>query len=104
VAELVPVTRPNGKVYRPRKAPRAQLVDNTDDREPYAWVFVLGTHDVESALPLAERVAASEGMQPDRDSAEKTWMRLAMRNGDRVYDIDSVRGAATVTFEVIERT
>ena len=96
------ITRPNGKVYKPRKAPRAQLVDNIDALGPYAWVFVLGTHDVELAHRLAEPVAAAEGMRADRESAEQTWMRLAMRNGDPVYDRDPVRGAATVTFGVID--
>lgn len=100
--DLVPVVRPDGRVYKPRKLPRAQVVQNVDDREPYAWVLVLGTHDVDRAHALAARVAAGEGMYADRATAERTWMRLAMRNGDPVYDRDPVRGAATVTFVVTD--
>jgi hypothetical protein len=102
MAELVEITRPNGKVYRPRKEPRAQLVDNADDCEPYAWIFVHGTHDMDRAWDLAQPEASRHGMVADRESAHQTWMRLAMRNGDPVYDIDPIRGTATVTFEVIE--
>lgn len=98
--DLVPVTRPNGKVYRPRKGPRGIRIDDWDarDDDPNAWVYVLGTHDVERAYQLAIKI--SYGVQ--RDTAEQCWLRQTMRDGDACFDYDDVRGAASVTFEVIE--
>lgn len=96
--ELVPVTRPDGRVYRPRKAPRAVEVDNPDGQgnEPGSYIYVLGTHDVARAYELASaRWRGVEGL-----TAEQTWLRLMMRDGDQVFDHDPVRGAAAVIFEV----
>ncbi len=98
MGELVAVTRPDGRIYKPRKGPRAVLVDNPDDmRSPFGWVFVLGTHDVDRAFELA--CTLGEGVE--RSSATLTWMRLAIRNHELFYDYDPVRGAATVSFEVV---
>lgn len=90
MAELVPVTRPNGKVYRPRKPPRAVPVE--DDRDG-STVYVLGTHDVERARALAQRVT-TVCPYPRAES----WHRLGMRNGDPYYVYDDVRGAPSLVF------
>lgn len=102
--ELAPVTRPDGRVYKPRKPPRGVLVEDHDARtgEPDAYVYVLGTHDVERAFQLATQIAATERLKADRDSAWQTWIRQTIRRGDPVFDVDLVRGAAAVVFEVTE--
>lgn len=100
----IEITRPDGRIYKPSKPPRGVLVDDSyaQPNEPTSYVYVLGTHDVNVAYELARQIAASEGMKADVHSAERTWLRLAMRNGERVYDHDPVKGAAAVTFEVID--
>lgn len=99
-APCLPVTRPNGKVYRPRKAPRAIQVDNTYARsdEADSFILVIGTHDTERAYALAFK--HWPGTQ--KDTASRTWVRETIRNGDPFIEHDDIRGAATVTFEVIE--
>lgn len=95
---LVEVVRPNGKIYRPRKPPRSIRIDDWDSEdEPNSWVYVLGTHDIERAWQLAQRVYGT-----DRDTAEQTWIRHTMRDNEHCYDLDDIRGAAAVTFEVWE--
>lgn len=100
MSDLVAVTRSNGKVYRPRKAPRAIQVDNT-----WAWedeadsvIVVLGTHDIERAFGLA----AKHWPGAQKETAHRTWVRETIRSGDRTIAYDPVRGAAAVTFDVIE--
>ncbi len=86
--DLVPVERPNGKVYRPRRLPRAVQVENRDDvYGPSGWLYVLGTHDVDRATRLAE----GHWEQVDLATAKQAWMRLTMRGGDHVYESDPVR-------------
>ncbi len=75
--QLVPVRRPNGKMYRPRRLPRAVEVDNAGGHS--GWIFVVGTHDVERAGRLAQQCYR----QVDLSTAEYSWMRLTMRDGDR---------------------
>lgn len=93
MADLVPVTRPNGNVYRPRKAPSAVEIWNDD--EGCVWVYVLRTHDIERAWNLA-----CGWMGAERDTAEPAWVRHVMRDGDHWYERDEVRGAPCVIFEV----
>lgn len=102
--ELASAVRPNGKVYRPRKPARGVFVEDHYARigEPDAYVYVLGTHDVERAHRLASQIAARERLKADRDSARLTWIRQTIRDGDPVFDVDEVRGAAAVVFEVAE--
>lgn len=92
--ELVPVTRPNGRVYRPRRAPRAVVVE-PDDFHVDEQVIVLGTHDEERARALAMRLRPV-----DPYPHEATWMRKAIRKGDPYYMVDEVRGAPALVFEV----
>ncbi len=97
---LVPVVRPNGKVYRPRNRPRAVRVEVEDWRSDYSEVVtVLGTHDVERARALALRLASDVSERP---LWGEQWYRLAIRNGDRVYVQDEVRGAPGLDFGVVD--
>lgn len=98
MSDLVPVTRPNGKIYRPRKPPRWIRIDDWDSEdEPNSWVYVLGTHDIDRAWQLAQGVYGA-----DRSTAEQCWIRHTMRDNEHCYDLDEIRGAAAVTFEVWE--
>lgn len=97
--ELVPVERPNGKTYRPRQLPRAVQVDNLDDvHGPSGWLYVIGTHDVDRAIRLAQ----GHWEPVDLSTAKLGWMRLTIRNGERWYESDPARGAATVIFTLID--
>lgn len=100
MTDLATVIRPNGKVYRPRKPPRAVEVDNTEGRwdEPTMLVYVLGTHDVERAHALALKLHHAA----DKDTAQLSWTRDVIRNHERVFEYDAEHGAATVIFGVIE--
>lgn len=94
VDELVPVVRPNGKVYHPRRPPVAIGVSGTvgyDDDVPF--VYVLRTHDVERARAFARPYVLPYLVEPRRE-----WVRLVMRNGDPVYENDEERGCPVVVF------
>lgn len=98
--QLVPVVRPNGKVYRPRRPPRAVRCDLDDPRSDLSEiVIVVGTHDVDRARALALRLAGDVSARP---LWGEQWYRVAIRNGDRVYVQDEVSGAPALDFGVIE--
>jgi hypothetical protein len=106
-----PVQRPNGKLYRPRAEPRAQLLGYPDD-DPDA-VVVLGTHDVPAAHVIAQQ-AVDEYIRDvfgttapdyaiDLVQAEQTWIREVPDGDDagymrRLYRHDPDRGRAAVRF------
>ncbi len=82
---LTPVTRPNGKIYQPRKGPIAYLLDNDDDwRAPCAQVLVVRTHDVARAHALALKLETV-----DPNPHPPTWFRLMLRSGGQVWVGDS---------------
>lgn len=91
---LPPITRPNGKLYRPRSL----RVVGWDDHSTYpeSWqVAVLGTHDIARA-----REEARHGYHcPHLINPETGWVRLGMRRGDPHWVYDEVRGAACVIFD-----
>lgn len=91
--ELLPIMRPNGKVYRPRKI-RTESWDNEED----TGVIVLGTHDVERAHLLAVEgcryfFGCQYAINPDVD-----WFRQGYQYGDPMWFRDDVRGSAGVMF------
>lgn len=95
---LVPVTRPNGKVYQPVKPPIAVGVDDVDGRTE---IYVLRTHNVDAAYALAQFEARRLDVgSVVRDSAELSWLRQTIRDGQRCYDSDRERGCPAVCFEV----
>lgn len=101
---LEPVTRPNGKVYTPRKAPVAQRLDWDDHSEVGPAVLVLRTHDVTRAHALAMKV---EKVEPVPSTV--SWFRLMMRNGEQEWLADSNpgswpadRGVPGVLFDVVD--
>lgn len=102
--DLVPVARPDGRIYQPVKAPRAYLVDDSyaAQNEPDGYVYVLGTHDVERAYNLAVHLAHRDGVAIDRETAHQTWIRQTIRDGDPFFETDPVRGAAAVSFDVVD--
>jgi hypothetical protein len=104
MTELSPITRPNGKVYRPRKI-RAIYCEN-DCAGRRDSVIVLGTHDVTVAMPIAigeARYRISSSTYLFDAVGEVGWWREAIERGERVVIYDDVRGAAGIRFEVEER-
>lgn len=65
------IQRPNGKTYRPRKAPSVQSYFTSDERE---CIVVLRTHDIPAALELAAEQIAS--LELDPSTAHTSWWRL----------------------------
>ncbi len=61
--------RPNGKTYRARKAPAAELVDTGDDMGVIVW----RTHDIDVAVALASRVWAWESGGPLPENVRPLW-------------------------------
>lgn len=59
---LTPVPRPDGRAYRPRKAPEALITGYDGDIE---GVIVLRTHDVDRARRLAVQVLTADVGGPD---------------------------------------
>jgi hypothetical protein len=91
--DLVPVTRPNGKTYRPRKPPRAYECE--DQRYGLSGVVVLGTHDIERAARLANGLLDEPvSLYPRR----REWLRDGMSSGERQWMQDEVHGAPCVVF------
>lgn len=97
MSRLQEVVRPDGRIYRPRKLPRAQMVE--DHLFERVFVYVLGTHDEQRAYSLASRLEAVEPLP----YGDPDWVRLSMRDGERVYVRDTVRGAPCIIFRVIDR-
>lgn len=94
--ELTAVVRPNGRTYRPRKPPRAFEIMNYDAwGEVPGWIYVIGTNDIATAYQLA----SGNWRGVDLGSAEQTWLRDTIRNGERCHEYDPVRGAPAVIFE-----
>lgn len=102
MTELIPITRPNGKVYRPRKIREIYCENDYGRRND---VFVLGTHDLLGAAgrAVAEaryRIGHSEFLLDA--VGEIGWWREMVQRGERVVISDEVRGAAGIRFEVEE--
>ena len=99
---LVPVTRPDGRVYRPRKI-IAYAVAGED--ELLSGVMVLGTHDVERARVLADRYAAWQlGEDCTAASPQAGWYREGYEAGRPMWLRDEKKGRAGVWFrDIAER-
>jgi hypothetical protein len=101
VTDLTPVTRPNGKVYRPRKITARPVADSD---ELLCGVVVLGTHDTGRAKPLADALAHQEFAGFEATDPETGWFREGYESGQPVWIRDDVHGRAGVWFhEVAER-
>jgi hypothetical protein len=101
VAELTPVVRPNGKLYRPRAITANAVCDEND---ALSGVVVLGTRDVDAAQPLADSYARWQLGCPTYAAAspEAGWWRDSFSDGVRCWVSDEVRGRAGVFFHEIE--
>jgi hypothetical protein len=99
---LLPITRPDGRVYCPRKVIACAV---GDEDGILAGVVVLGIHDVERAAKLAQDYVdwqLGEGYAPAQP--ECGWYRDAFEGGERRWIRDEVRGRAGVMFrEIVER-
>ena len=99
MADLKPIERPSGKVYRPRKV-IAHAVADEDGLT--SGVMVLGTHDIERAQKLADECAAAwveSGYVAI--SPECGWFREGFEAGELRWLRDEERGRAGVCFRDI---
>jgi len=97
---LEPITRPNGKTYRPRKVV-AHRWENDDDWYEGCGVLVLGTHDIERARKLATECCEYWFSMPYAVKPQPGWYRLGYAGastGDPTWLHDEVRGRAGVMF------
>lgn len=89
--------RPNGKVYRPRKQPRALLLGDDFD-----CVLVLGTHDLDLAREVAAKLLAIQlGSDFTATDHERGWYIEKYRWSERTWIYDDERGQAGVMFNEI---
>jgi hypothetical protein len=96
-AELAVVERPNGKVYRARKAPGVFLIDNPHLGE--TEVMVIRTHDADRATALAATEARRCGIEWEEPvPATISWARESIRDGEPWWEFDDVRGVPCVVF------
>jgi hypothetical protein len=96
---LVPVTRPDGRIYRPRRIVACAV---TDEDELLSGVVVLGTHDTVRAQPLADEYAAWQlGTGHVAAEPETGWFREGFRSGRREWVRDEDKGRAGVYFREI---
>lgn len=98
MSELEPITRPNGKVYRPRKVVTWKW-ENEGYPNDDCGVVVLGTQDLDRALKAADR-AIKFWYDTDLVPAnpEVNWFRLGYSYGDLVWLRDETSGRAGVMF------
>lgn len=91
------VVRPNGKIYRARKAPCAFPIDNPHLGE--TEVMVIRTHDADLAQGLAVAEARRHGIEWEEPvEATISWARETIRDGEPWWEFDDVRGVPCVVF------
>jgi hypothetical protein len=96
------ITRPNGKVYRPRKPPVADLYVNEESW--YAGVIVVRTFDVDVARELARPLWGEVEVEESIDEiiADLDWRRSVpfstQGNLDREWMLDEICGVPCVHF------
>lgn len=99
MSALKPVTRPDGRVYRPRKITGHAVAD---DGDLLSGVCILGTHDLAVAQPLADEYASwqlgsgSVALEP-----ETGWFREGYESGRPMWIRDPVKGRAGVMFHKV---
>jgi hypothetical protein len=100
--DLKPITRPNGKPYRPRKVIAYGVYDA--DECPVG-VVVFGTHNTERAQALADSLVKCDLLDAGYAPAEPScvWWSDGFDGGSRVWVNDAEHGRAGVWFrELVE--
>lgn len=95
------LTRPNGKLYRPRYTfLRARSWDNDHLGRDGCGVIVFGTLNPERARSFAHVMCRQWFELPvaDRPAPEAGWWRDTFRWGERTWAYDELRGAPGVLF------
>jgi hypothetical protein len=93
------ITRPNGKVYNPRKPPIADFT--SDDDGLYGGVIVLRTFDVDLARYLARPLwyEVDDSISVDEIAPTCDWLRLVPNGSDCfMWTLDETRGVPCVMF------
>lgn len=95
---LVPIERPDGRTYRPRKVV-GERWENDAWMDERCGVVILGTHDVERATEFATELLRY-WYDPDYVPVkpEVGWWRLGIDHGDLRWVEDERRGRAGVMF------
>jgi hypothetical protein len=97
-----PVTRPNGKTYRPQRLTAYAV---TDEYEILCGVIVLGTHDQHRAQPMADDYACWQlGAGYAAVNPLPGWYRDGFDGGSRRWVTDEAHGRAGVWFREIAET
>lgn len=92
---LPAITRPNGKVYRPRYL-RVVGWDCDYWSDTVLWqVAVLGTHDIAKAREMAPQGYHCAYLV----NPQAGWVRLGYKDGEPTWIFDDIRGAACVVFD-----
>lgn len=93
------ITRPNGRLYRPRKVVACAVVD---EDEIFSGVVVLGTHDLARAQLLADEYAAWQlGKGATAGSPLTGWYREGFESGQFRWIADEERGRAGIWFREV---
>jgi hypothetical protein len=101
VTTLAGLTRPNGRLYRPRKL-AAHAVTDPDDGDMLTGVVVLGTHDPAQAQYLADAYARWQlGSRHVAVSPVAGWWRDGFAYGRRGWIDDPEKGRAGIWFRSI---
>lgn len=97
-----PLTRPDGRIYRPRKGLRAHAWENANED----GAIVFGTLDPDEALPLAQQACDHWYGDPGYIACRPRpgWYRDGFEHGRRTWIEDERRGAPGVMFTYDERT
>jgi len=95
----VNVTRPNGKVYRPRKEPYVEVYESDYLGESQIMVTRLGPDSEEEARKLAEPEFKRHGFEL-MGSGYFGWWRSSIRNNETEWVYDSERGVPGWVFRV----
>lgn len=101
-AEFAVVERPNGKTYRARKAPVAQLLDDGDGFP--TGVMVERTHDVAVARDLAlAEMRTWDCEEWPMSEPQLVWVHQRPDGPERfMYESDAERGCPAVQFLLSE--
>lgn len=99
MSTLAAIERPNGKMYRPRMLSGTPTYSA---HEEFNGAVVFGTHDIETARPIAEQLIRSEADAEYIEGAKphQIWWRDGFECGQRRFATDPEHGRAGVWFEV----
>lgn len=97
-----PITRPNGKVYRPRKLVAHAWEDPWDYTGAQSGVVVLGSNDVARVSEFAVEMCNYWFLGYYAVNPRTGWYRLGYQSGELRWLIDEECGRAGVFFDAAD--